>query len=620
MPNQPRPWTDVRGLAALGGKARRRDLLGFRPVKTRMSRLRRILLSLLVVGVLAQGLYWWAVWLPTPPVVVPDPGTPQLQGPRRATLGGSVLEERAGYWFFLHTGDPVRNGAEHARLGGFMTQRAEDFMMGDFQDRLPLPLQVLLPGVLMWQYRRMPHHVAPPLMEELYGYARTYDDRHRYPLDSFRRGLYYHALHDITQALVGNPWVAPGVAGACTAFGAAGEGTTDGHTIVGRNFDFEVVPLFDSEKVVHLYVREGAIPVLSVSWMGMTGVLTGMNAEGVYISVNSAASEGSNREGPPMSLWVREILEQAHDLDDVERLLQERDPIISDIYLAADGKSGRVSVFERGETRLARRDLVDGKIVASNHFITDTYAGDEADAAMRKHTTTLARYLRMAEVVAEQPLSVLRGQEILRDRKGPGGMDLPLGHRNAIDALIASHSVVADATDRVLWVSTAPHTQGPWRAIDLLGELEAAGIDASAWRQTLPSGARAWERIEEDRVGAPPGDLPEGDLLRDGGWERLVRYRSYLSDAEHYLAHDRPDLALNMVARADALQPGAHDVYWLRGEAHRQAGREDAARAAWTRYLESYPDFGPRYFHVIRWFEERGGAPTVERADTRSEP
>ena len=57
--------------------------------------------------------------------------------------------------------------------------------------------------------------------------------------------------------------------------------------------------------------------------------------------------------------------------------------------------------------------------------------------------------------------------EILRDKRGAGDVTLPLGHRSAIDGLIATHSVVMDATARTLWVSEGAHATGRFVRFDL---------------------------------------------------------------------------------------------------------------------------------------------------------
>ena len=582
------------------------------------SRFRIFAAAFVVIGVVFQGCFWTMTRPPVPDVTVPNVGQPTVTG-TLSTVGGSSLERRDGYWFMVHTGDRVTMGAEHAALGGFLTQRAEDVLRADFERRLPTPLKLVLPPILMWRFRHLGSSIPSPLLEELYGFGVTYPDRTPFPLNSYQRGIYYHALHDMVQDLVGNPWVDPGVAGACTGFAGSGAGTTNGHTIAGRNFDFEVVPIFDSEKVVHLYAADGAVPVMSVSWMGMSGVLTGMNAAGIWLSLNAARSEGRNRKGPPVALLVRQVLEQARSIEDVERMLSETDPIVTDIYVVADGKTGEVAAFERGQTRMGRRGLgPDGKLAVANHLLTETFAGDKDDQSLRTYSTTLARHQRMQELVDAEPLSVERGVAILRDRRGPGGRELAPGNRNAIDAWIATHSVVGDATDRVLWVATAPHTQGEVRAIDLFAEMEAAGIPTAQWRKGLADGARAWEAsapvppnpaLDEGAavvaaVVAPPSDLPAGDLVASGADATIARYMELLHDAETYLEEDTPSFALGAARRALELYPLSAEAKRYEAEAHAMAGDDALAKAAFLDYMERYPGIGPEFIRAREWLAE----------------
>ena len=59
------------------------------------------------------------------------------------------------------------------------------------------------------------------------------------------------------------------------------------------------------------------------------------------------------------------------------------------------------------------------------------------------------------------------GVALLRDRKGLGDAVLALGDRSAINALIATHGVVMDTKQRVLWVGESPHLLGRFVAFDL---------------------------------------------------------------------------------------------------------------------------------------------------------
>ena len=60
-----------------------------------------------------------------------------------------------------------------------------------------------------------------------------------------------------------------------------------------------------------------------------------------------------------------------------------------------------------------------------------------------------------------------RAVAMLRDHDCAKGISCKLGDRREIDALIATHGIVADTTDRVLWVSAGPHLSGAFVRFDL---------------------------------------------------------------------------------------------------------------------------------------------------------
>jgi hypothetical protein len=135
-------------------------------------------------------------------------------------------------------------------------------------------------------------------------------------------------------------------------------------------------------------------------------------------------------------------------------------------------------------------------LIVTNHFRTGLRM-DPADARVRATTTTLARFARLEEqlsrAAAPDPrtergrVAAQTAVSILRDRRGPGDAPLPLGDRRALDALIATHSVVADATAGVLYVSEGPHTLGRYVRFDLAELLRGAPPARAPVAESLPA-------------------------------------------------------------------------------------------------------------------------------------
>ena len=89
---------------------------------------------------------------------------------------------------------------------------------------------------------------------------------------------------------------------------------------------------------------------------------------------------------------------------------------------------------------------------------------------MRRTTTTLPRRARLDEMLAAvkpEEGSVERAVAMLRDHTCADGKTCALGDRRSIDAMIATHGIVADTTERALWVSAGPHLSGKFVRFDL---------------------------------------------------------------------------------------------------------------------------------------------------------
>jgi isopenicillin-N N-acyltransferase-like protein len=116
-----------------------------------------------------------------------------------------------------------------------------------------------------------------------------------------------------------------------------------------------------------------------------------------------------------------------------------------------------------------------GKVPLTNHF-EGPLADDPANRKVEAVTSTRPRRLRLDELLENLPAGadVQAIVNVLRDRKGVGGVELPLGSRRTIDALIATHSVVMDATARVMWVSEGPHLAGRYLRFDVRKLLDPA--------------------------------------------------------------------------------------------------------------------------------------------------
>ncbi len=103
----------------------------------------------------------------------------------------------------------------------------------------------------------------------------------------------------------------------CSSLAVWGDLTKDGATLVGRNFDFPAFDLVLLHQYVVVRAPEGDLQgQVGVSYPGCIGIVTGMNANGVFVAIHDVRVKPSLdkalRPNVPRLLAVRRLLEQVH--------------------------------------------------------------------------------------------------------------------------------------------------------------------------------------------------------------------------------------------------------------------------------------------------------------------
>jgi isopenicillin-N N-acyltransferase-like protein len=487
----------------------------------------------------------------------------EVRGPR-AFVGDSWLGHERGLWEAHLTGEPYAMGWAQGRLGNRLFLETEDYLFGELYHYVPSRMaRWLIRAGVRLQYRHLGDLLPADRAEELAGLAHAVDDLHGDFLPVYHRLVFYHALHDITQGLERSPLLG------CSAFAVAGPGSSNGHLVIGRNFDFEGPEIFDRDKAILFFKPRGKIAFASVAWLGMAGVITGLNAEGIYVSINAARSDDKGGEGMPVEMLVREVMEQAHSVDEVVAIVKKTPVMVPDFYLVGDGKTGESAVIERTprRTEVRRANRADGTILLTNHALSPSFGADAENDRLKRYLTSGARYKRLEELVrhARGQIDARRALEILRDKKGAGGVELGLGNRNALDAIIATHSVVVDATAQIIWVSAGPHLTGRYVGFDLHREL--AGQDRPQ-----------------------PPDLPEDPVAQSDEYRAYQLAQQELRAAER-MHKSNPERALEQARRAAGLEEKLPEPHRLIGDLLRARGERDGARREYQRFLDLSPPY-----------------------------
>ena len=389
-------------------------------------------------------------------------GALEVQGGLRR-FGGSFLRERDGIREARFAGPPYLRGYARGRLAYPQIAAGEEDLDALLKEMVPSGFRRWsLRRLLGLSMRRSEKWIGAAHIAEIRGVA---DAEFPDPLprgwSPFARQLSLHALHDFSQRFIDT---VP-LSGACTGFAAAGPATADGHVYLARNFDFEAGGRFDREKIVAAVVPETGFRYLTVTFGGMTGVVSGFNEKGLGVSLQSLSGGPTAGSGEPSSLVVADVLQNDGTLEEAIARIRSARVLVSDLYLVADA-SGAMAVVEKTPKKTGVRR--GGPAIAATN-LADVPEIEREVGPPPRSSSSVARQGRIEELVsrARGTLDAAAAVAILRDRRGIGDAPLGPGNRNAIDALIACHSVVFDLTARRAWVAAAPHALGRFVCFDL---------------------------------------------------------------------------------------------------------------------------------------------------------
>jgi hypothetical protein len=425
-------------------------------VTVRHRAVRRLLLVLFALAfalVLAHVAIRWSTTVRPPPVELPPVASLRAWTRVRAGVRAVHLE-----------GSPEAIGEAQSTLLRDRMVAVENQLFGDFEHYVPLWLARLgIEDMSRLRYRHVERGIPEPRRRELAAQAMAFQpDPFASHLPTYHRMVFLTALYDIALSVEHSPLIG------CTSIGVDPGHTADGHAFVARAFDFEAGDVFDREKVVFLVHEDGAIPFASVAWPGLVGVVTGMNAAGVFLDVQGARAGEPTADGEPVVLSTRDALAHAHDAAEAVAILRAQPVMVSHLVFVADG-GGHFAVVERAPGVPAYVRESRENVAVTNHF-EGPLATDPKNVRVREVTSTVARRRRADELLARIAPHSARPEDvlaILRDHRCVGDEGCALGDRRAIDALIATHGVVGDATARVLWVSAGPHLSGRFVRFDL---------------------------------------------------------------------------------------------------------------------------------------------------------
>ncbi|GEM_PF-3243806 len=168
----------------------------------------------------------------------------------------------------------------------------------------------------------------------------------------------------------------------CSCAVASPEASSQHETLFGRNLDWYDDGLLASHGILIAVFPKDAKPFVSLSYPGLIGVVTGVNADGLAVANMTVSSlQTIIRTGPPETpdppvtpylFLQRRILEICHDRSEAQWVIEGQKRTINQNIMLADRKGG--SLLEVSSLGVRSRPVQDGIAVASNSFHEDDVA------------------------------------------------------------------------------------------------------------------------------------------------------------------------------------------------------------------------------------------------------
>ncbi len=377
---------------------------------------------------------------------------------------GSMLRRSdTGLWEVFVTGAPLDRGVALGRMTEDLLYYQEKVFVDQIRRIIPSDgylrfLRYLLVGF----NRHLGENVPEEFREEIYGISLSCTHEFDAIGNPYERQLNYHAAHDIGHTM--QEYMLVG----CSSFATWGPASADSALLVGRNFDFWVGDDFARNKVVAFYAPDRGHRFASVTWPGMTGVLSGMNERGLTVTINAAKGPPPTASAMPISLVAREILQYASTIDEAMSIAATRQTFVSESLLIGSAVDGRAAVIEKSPTQTALYSPDGDHLVCTNHFQSAAFAADSYNTENIATSDSPWRHRRIEELIAAAPaLDPLAAAAILRDSLATGGAPLPPGDPRSVNQPLAHHSVIFKPVEQLMWVSTGMGHGGDYVCYDL---------------------------------------------------------------------------------------------------------------------------------------------------------
>lgn len=381
------------------------------------------------------------------------------------TLGNNWLKKsESGLWEMYIEGDGFERGVAIGKLTKELAEKQETAFVKQIKELIPSENYLnYLKYFVAYFNRKLPDYITDEYKEEIYGVSLYASDKFDYIGPKYYRILNYHGAHDIGHALQDKNMTV-----GCTSFAAWNQHSEDGKMIVGRNFDFYSGDEFAENKIVCFCKPKTGHKFMYITWAGFTGVVSGMNDQGLTVTINAAKSDIPASAATPVSLVAKEILQYSKNLQEAFEIAQKRDVFVSESIFIASTNDNKSYIIEKTPTKTNLYSESRELLVCSNHYQSPLFKSDYSNNKNIMESSSIYRKVRMEQLLEQIPkMNYQKAAQVMRNQMGINDKNIGLTNEKGINQLIAHHSVIIKPEDRLMWVSTQPFQLGKYYCYDL---------------------------------------------------------------------------------------------------------------------------------------------------------
>lgn len=389
----------------------------------------------------------------------------EVVSPEFRRLGNNWLRKsESGLWEMYVEGNGFERGVANGKLTKELADWQESVFINQIHELIPSEKYLnFLKYFVAYFNRNMSKHIPKEYLEEIYGVSLSATDRFDHLAPKYYRILNYHSAHDIGHALQDKNMTV-----GCTSFGAWGSKTKDHKLLLGRNFDFFAGDDFAKNKIVCFTKPSHGYKFMYVTWAGFTGVVSGMNDQGLTVTINAAKSDIPKSAATPISLLAKEILQYARTIQEAFVIAEKRQTFVSESILIGSSADKRSAIIEKTPSKTNLYSEQGDELICSNHYSSPLFEKDYINNKNIVESSSLYRKFRMRQLLSSDGiLDEKDAASILRNQDGLNNKSIGLGNEKGVNQLIAHHSVIFKPEDRLVWVSASPYQLGKYVCYDL---------------------------------------------------------------------------------------------------------------------------------------------------------